>query len=238
MGDSHKGETWLAETRQHARPGDGCKRRDVRWPLGRRLTVALPLDVVGESHRQRSKLHVRTAAKSRILDRMTASPEQAIQRRRVGTSQIRRESKRNMQRGRRRDYGLYRRVVGTHVGRPSTNIDRRAPDVLDHAQLDEPSAHGILLRVTHVGRPDRRQRRTCHPAQDPSRYGRQFVRAGGKGSHTDAEIRRRRYYGRLRRPPGSPPISRREPVIRCDAPATTSQVTGPGRASPVPAVTI
>jgi hypothetical protein len=46
------------------------------------------------------------------------------------------------------------------------------------------------------------------------------------------------YYGRLRRPPGSPPTSRREPVIGRDAPATRSQVTGPGRASPVPAATI
>ena len=42
----------------------------------------------------------------------------------------------------------------------------------------------------------------------------------------------------IRRPPGSPPTSRREPVIGHDTPATQSQVTGPGRASPVPAVTI
>lgn len=71
---------------------DGCKRRDARRPRGRRLTVALPLDVVGELHRQRSKLRVRTTAKCRILERLTASPEQATPWRRVGTSQIRRES--------------------------------------------------------------------------------------------------------------------------------------------------
>jgi hypothetical protein len=69
------------------------------------------------------QIAVRTTAKSRILDRLTASPEQAIQRRRVGTSQIRREPTRTMQPGRSRDYGLYRRVGGTHIGQPSTNID-------------------------------------------------------------------------------------------------------------------
>ena len=75
-----------------ARPGDGCKRRDARLPRGRRLTVAIPLDIVGELHRQRSNLRVRDTAKSRILDRPTAPPEQAIQ--------IRRKSERNMQPGR------------------------------------------------------------------------------------------------------------------------------------------
>ena len=44
-----------------------------------------------------------------------------------------------MQTGRSRDYTLYRHVVGTHVGRPSTNIDHRAPDVLDHPRVDEPT---------------------------------------------------------------------------------------------------
>jgi hypothetical protein len=43
-----------------------------------------------------------------------------------------------MQPGRSRDYGLYRRGGGTHIGRPSTNIDRRTPDVLDYARVDEP----------------------------------------------------------------------------------------------------
>ena len=121
------------------RRGNGRKRRDARWPRGRRLTVALPPDAVGELRRQRSKLRVRTTAKSRILDRLTASPEQAIRRRRIGTSQIRRESKRNMQTGRSRDYTLYRHVIGTHVGRQSTNVHRRAPDVLDYARVDEPT---------------------------------------------------------------------------------------------------
>jgi hypothetical protein len=111
----------------------------MRWPRGRRLTVALPLDGVGELHRQPSKLHVRTTAKSRILDRLTASSEQAIHRSRVGTSQIRRESTRTMQPGRSGDYRHYRRVGGTHAGRPSTNIDRRASDVLDHARVGEPT---------------------------------------------------------------------------------------------------
>ncbi len=50
--------------------------------------------------------------------------------------------------------------------------------------------------------------------------------------------RLKQYYGRLRRPPGSQPTSRRKPVIGRGAPAATSQTTGPGRASPVPAVTI
>ena len=123
----------------NARRGDGCKRRDARWPRGRRLTVALPLDIVGELHRQRSKSSVRTTAKSRILDRLTASPERAIQRRHVGTSQIRRKPTRTMRPGRSRDYGLYRRVGGTHIGQPSTNIDPRAPDVLDPPRVDEPT---------------------------------------------------------------------------------------------------
>jgi hypothetical protein len=52
-----------------------------------------PLDLVGELHRQRSKLRVRTTAKSRILDRLTASPEQAIQRHRTEQSQIHRRVK-------------------------------------------------------------------------------------------------------------------------------------------------
>src|SRR5207247_1133784 len=30
-------------------------------------------------------------------------------------------------------------VSRTHIGRPSTNIDRRAPEVLDHAQVHEPT---------------------------------------------------------------------------------------------------
>jgi hypothetical protein len=47
-----------------------------------------------------------------------------------------------------------------------------------------------------------------------------------------------RYYGRLRRPPGQPSTSRFPPVIRRRAPVTTPQVTGPGRASPVPAATL
>jgi hypothetical protein len=132
-----------------------------------------------ELHRQRSKLRVRTTAKSRILDRLTASPEQAIQRRRVGTSQIRRESKRNMQTGRSRDYTLYRHVVGTHVGRQSTNVHRRAPDVLDYARVDEPTrtescsasptsggpiginaAHVTPRKIRRSGTPSKRSRRT------------------------------------------------------------------------------
>ena len=46
------------------------------------------------------------------------------------------------------------------------------------------------------------------------------------------------YYGRLRRPPGQRSTSRRAPVIGRHAPAAFPQATGPGRASPVPAVTI
>ena len=110
-----------------ARPGDDRKRRDGRWPRGHRLTVARPLDVVGKLQRQRFKLRVGTTAKCRILDRLTASPEQAIQRRRVGTSQIRWEPTRTMQPGRSRDYGLYRRVGGTHIGRrsPTSTVERQ-----------------------------------------------------------------------------------------------------------------
>src|SRR5690348_3945700 len=44
-----------------------------------------------------------------------------------------------MQPGGSRDCELYRREGGTHIGRPSTNIDRRAPDVLDHPRVDEPT---------------------------------------------------------------------------------------------------
>src|SRR3974390_2124662 len=46
------------------------------------------------------------------------------------------------------------------------------------------------------------------------------------------------YYGRLRRPPGQRSTSRRAPVIGRHAPAAFPQATGPGRASPVPAVTL
>jgi len=51
-------------------------------------------------------------------------------------------------------------------------------------------------------------------------------------------VRLQQYYGRLRRPPDPTPTSRRRPVIRRVSPVTTSQFTGSGRASPVPAVTI
>jgi hypothetical protein len=51
-------------------------------------------------------------------------------------------------------------------------------------------------------------------------------------------VRLKRYYGRLRRPPGTTPISRRTPVIGREPLVTISQITRPGRASPVPAATI
>ena len=50
--------------------------------------------------------------------------------------------------------------------------------------------------------------------------------------------RLKQYYGRLRRPPGQQSTSRLAPVIGRHAPVTLPQATGPGRASPVPAVTI
>jgi len=50
--------------------------------------------------------------------------------------------------------------------------------------------------------------------------------------------RLQQYYGRLRRPPSTKPTSRRQPVIGPASPVTFAQATGPGRASPVPVVTI
>jgi hypothetical protein len=48
-----------------------------------------------------------------------------------------------------------------------------------------------------------------------------------------------RYYGRLRRPPGPPPLPGSTPVIGRGAPTAPSpQTAGPGRASPVPAATL
>jgi hypothetical protein len=135
---------------------------------GRRLTVALPLDVVGELHRQRSKSHVRTTAKSRILDRLTASSEQAIQRRRVEPSQIRRDSRRNMQPGRSRDYRLNRRMDGTPIGRPSTTSTVERQTSWTTHELTSRRARNPAPRHPRLGA-DRRQRHTCHPAQDPSR---------------------------------------------------------------------
>ena len=58
-----------------------------------------------------------------------------------------------MQPERSHDYGLYRHVNGTHIGRPSTNIDRRAPDVLDHARVDETTRTKSCPRVTHIWGP-------------------------------------------------------------------------------------
>jgi hypothetical protein len=49
--------------------------------------------------------------------------------------------------------------------------------------------------------------------------------------------RLKRYYGRIRRPPGRPSPSPPARVIGRQPP-TTSQTAGPGRASPVPAATI
>ena len=42
------------------------------WPLGRRLTVALLLDVVGELHRQRSNCVLEPVQGPPIVDRLTA----------------------------------------------------------------------------------------------------------------------------------------------------------------------
>ena len=120
--------------------------------------------MVGELHRQRSKFHVRTTANSRILGRLTASPEQAIQRRRVGTSQIRQEPTRTMQPGRSHDYRLCRRVDGTHIEQPSTNID-----------LERQTANG----ARHSGR-DQGNRPGC------SR-----VRPGGPNATVEASVKQR-----------------------------------------------
>src|SRR6266568_3861958 len=49
--------------------------------------------------------------------------------------------------------------------------------------------------------------------------------------------RLKRYYGRLRRPPGSPPTSRLNTGYRARRSDEAPQLVGPGRASPVPAAT-
>jgi hypothetical protein len=72
-----------------------------------------------------------------------------------------------MQPGRSNDYGLYRQVGRTHIGGLSINIDRRAPDVLDHARVDEPTRTKSCSASPTSGA-DRRHRRTRHPAQHPS----------------------------------------------------------------------
>jgi hypothetical protein len=102
------------------------------WPLYFRSTW--PASCIGSA----PKLRVRTSARSRILDRLHPQPEQAIHPRRVGTAQIRRKSKRNMQPGCSRDCGgLPPR--GRHACRTTVDhIDRRASDVLDHARVDGP----------------------------------------------------------------------------------------------------
>ncbi len=51
--------------------------------------------------------------------------------------------------------------------------------------------------------------------------------------------RLKQYYGRLRRPPGPRPLPGSSPVIGRATPAAAfRRATGPGRASPVPAITI
>ena len=54
-----------------------------------------------------------------------------------------------MQPGRSRDYGLYRRVGGTHVGRrrPTSTVERQTSWTTPRLRAD---AHGIPLGVTHV----------------------------------------------------------------------------------------
>jgi hypothetical protein len=124
----------VASGNETAVPGQVTTVNDgMRWPCGRRLTVALPLDGVGELHRQPSKLHVRTTAKSRILDQLTASSEQASQRDRVEPSQIRPDSRRNMQPGRSRDYRLTAAWAGriSDDRRPTSTVERQTS--LDHA---------------------------------------------------------------------------------------------------------
>ena len=74
-----------------------------------------------------------------------------------------------MQPGRRRDYGLYRRVDGTHIGQPSTNIDLERQTSWTTHELTSRRARTPAPRHPGLG-VDRRQRHTCHPAQDPSRY--------------------------------------------------------------------
>jgi hypothetical protein len=144
----------------------------MRWSRDRRLTVALPLDVVGELHRQRSKLHVRTTAKSRILDRVTAyrTGNPAASRWNIADSP---RVKRTMQPGRSRDYpiiglvitvailGVLRSAIGQVGARLMDAVD---PGLVDQAAAAVLSVHGVQavreLRIRWIwAHPARRGRR-------------------------------------------------------------------------------
>ena len=131
-------------------------------------TGAFPLDVVGELHRQRSKLRVRTTAKRAEFSTAGGLTRTGSQRRHVGTSQIRRESTALCSRDVVAITGFTRRACGTHLGRPSTNIDRRAPDVLDHARVDEPTRTESCSASPTSGGPRSASTPHMSPAQDPS----------------------------------------------------------------------
>ena len=106
-----------------ARPGDDRKRRDARWPRGRRLTVALPLDVVGELDRPRSKIACPDQCKvpnSRLPDGLTRTGNPAASRWTIADPP---GVKRTMQPGRSRDYGL----CAAWAGRMSDDVDQHRP---------------------------------------------------------------------------------------------------------------
>jgi gentisate 1,2-dioxygenase len=108
---------------------------------------------------------------------------------------------------------------GIGLGRPVQRM-LQGPNRVRHG----PQRGGTSQNGTHRA-PPRRAIRTDEAAALPS-------------PAVVMSARLNQYYGRLRRPPSATSTSRRQPVIGPASPVTNTQVTGPGRASPVPVVTI
>jgi hypothetical protein len=152
--ESHNGETWLVETSRQCEAGERPKRPAGRRRRGHRLTVASARLRSRSATAALQNCALEPSAKSRILDRLMASPEQAIRSHRAGN---RRFAGRQSRRIQPRPHSRLR-ASPPHVARPGRTSDdsrptstRRASEPLGSAQYDMPKADGIPLRVTHVG---------------------------------------------------------------------------------------
>jgi hypothetical protein len=148
----------------NARRGDGCKRRDARWPRGRRRPVHFrstwSASCIGSA--PNCVFGPRQRAEFSTAGGLTRT---GSQRRHVGTSQIRRESTAPCS----RDVVAITGFTAAHAGRISD--DRRPTSTVERQtswtthELTSRRARNPAPRHPRLGGPgpDRRQRRTCHP---------------------------------------------------------------------------
>ena len=117
--ESHNGETWLDETRREGEAGDRPKRPAARWRRGHLLTVASARRRTRSATAALQNCPLGPSAKSRILDRLMASPEQAIRSHRAGNIRFAgRQSQMIQPRPHPRlRASPTRSPAGTHVGR-------------------------------------------------------------------------------------------------------------------------